>query len=159
MHARHAIDARRLDLAAIRKRPLAIGNRHGDVEGHLEARLVETGEGLARGDRFELREDVVILAHVHAVEALECLVEGGVVGDAKVHLAGLHHARKHDARDAFFGIDELPSDGDGLAALARCGGLRDGEVLTMNPHAIHGLGERDVDLRRAREALLCRVDL
>ncbi len=59
----------------IRNRGVAGVDRELHVEGGLEGRLVEAGEGAARVGGFELRDGVVALRGLRKIEAAQLVVE------------------------------------------------------------------------------------
>jgi hypothetical protein len=61
--------------ARVRERDRGARHRERDVERRLEARLVESRKRVARADRFQLRDDVGVLADADLVQALQLRVE------------------------------------------------------------------------------------
>jgi hypothetical protein len=64
--------------------------RHRDIEGRLEAGLVEAREHAPGIDRLELRERISCLADHRTVESLAALTERRLVADAQHAPAGGH---------------------------------------------------------------------
>ncbi len=161
---RREVDAERagfgppVDLLRVRDRLGVDRNDERRFERDLEAGLVEAGEGVAGGDRLELRERVRNAPLGHLVEPLELGPERRVVLDVKLRFPGRERLRERERHHpGVIALEPCPLDlgspfGDRRHA-------RRVEAFTVEPHHAPRLVERDRDLDHAREALLLRVDV
>ena len=127
-------------------------------EGDLEAGLVEAGERPPRGDRLELGERVVHPRLRRLVEALLATAERRVEHHVHARLAGGNGRREREPGDPAV-VLLLPRGRDGHPALGRDARGGHVHVLAVEPDRRARTGELDVDVHRAREALLPRIDV
>ena len=136
---------------------MLVADLERQVEGDLEARLVEAREDLSRVDRLELREGVASLVGRHEVETFEGLVEGRFVVDLDPRSARVEAGRGAKPNDpglAHLTVFEAASRSVGSELLDALGS----QTLAVE----EDLGARVVDLEvdgdPARERVAIRVD-
>ena len=128
-----------------------------DVEGRLEARLVEAREHQARRDRLELGEGVALVTGADGVEALEVAAVACLVAERERDLLGLDGLGERQVCHAL-AVELAITDGHHLAVGELDRGACNPEAPAVQPQVVERFVELHDDAHIARESVAVGVD-